>query len=293
MKSGLKSFSKYVPIELVRNLMHKGQVAVLGGEMRELTIYFSDIADFTTISEKLGPEKLVDSLGGYLEEMSQLIMQHHGTLDKYIGDAIMAFWGAPMPVEKHAAEACHAALESQCRLDEMQRDWIERGHPVFHSRIGINSGLTLVGNIGSANRMNYTVMGDPVNVASRLEALCKLYGVRIMLGEYTAQLVNEEFVTRPLDKIAVKGKEQGIRVYELCGLQSEVGDEELAYIDAYRNALEIYFSRNFHAAAAQFEVVLKLRKQDLAAELLLARVHQYITSPPPKQWSGVFSIQHK
>ncbi|MEZ5875720.1 MAG: adenylate/guanylate cyclase domain-containing protein, partial [Hyphomicrobiales bacterium] len=227
MTHGLRSFAKYVPAGLVRDLMQRGQEAALGGETRELTVYFADIADFTSIAEKLSPNELVDQLGNYFEEMSALIRTEHGTVDKFIGDAIMAFWGAPQEVDDHALRACKAALACQARLASLRQDAASKGLAEFRARIGINTGDVLVGNIGSDERMNYTVMGDPVNVASRLEMQCKRAKVGIIIGQRTRELAGEVVVARPLEKLAVKGKEEGIIVYELMALREDATPDQL------------------------------------------------------------------
>jgi adenylate cyclase len=220
MKGGLRSFAQYVPRDLVRAVLASGQDASLSGEVRQLTVYFSDLAGFTTLAESKAPDELVHFLGEYLDDMSTIIAGERGTVDKYLGDGIMAFWGAPQPLTDHAARACAAALRCQKRLAE----YAARGTPL-HTRIGIATGDVLVGNIGSTERMNYTVMGDTANLASRLEGLNKQFGTSLMISEGTFEAAKDKIVARPLDVVAVKGKSQGVRVYELLALASDTGPE--------------------------------------------------------------------
>ncbi|MCA9670751.1 MAG: hypothetical protein KC503_34380 [Myxococcales bacterium] len=291
MKRSLRSFGKYVPKELVRELIVSGAEAELGGRKAELTVLFSDIAGFTTVAEKLEPDVLVELLGEYLEAMSAAIRECGGTVDKYIGDAIMAFWGAPRDSEAHALSACRGALAMRRRLREKQALWDARALPRFDTRIGINTGEMLVGNFGAPDRLNYTVIGDPVNLASRLEALNKQYGTQIIIGERTAKLVGEAFVLRPLDFVAVKGKDDAVRVFELVGETGQVDDETLAAVEAYSDALEHYRARRFAEAHAALEPLADAG--DAAARQLVARCQAYEVAPPPDDWDGRTTMTSK
>lgn len=222
MKNGLRSFSKYVPFNLVRDLIDIGDESFLGGKKEELTIFFSDIADFTSISENKASEELVEALGDYFNEMSSIVIKYQGTVDKYIGDGIMAFWGAPKPLDNHAELACLAAIEMQQRLTELANYWRESQKPVFETRIGISTGEVIVGNMGSNERMDYTVIGDRVNVASRLEGLNKDYNTGIIISESTYQQVKNKVEARFLDYVIVKGKKESIAIYELVGEKGKV-----------------------------------------------------------------------
>jgi class 3 adenylate cyclase len=191
MKKGLRSFRRYVPAELVTELIAMQREAVLGVEKRELTVFFSDIADFTTISEQLGVERLSQQLGSYFEGMTRTILAAHGSVDKFIGDAVMAFWGAPRPLEDHAAHACRAALACQRTLDALTPQWREAGLPPMHTRIGLSTGDAVVGNMGYFERLSYTAIGDTVNLASRLESLNKFYGTKNIISEHTNDRANQ------------------------------------------------------------------------------------------------------
>ncbi|MEI6072037.1 MAG: adenylate/guanylate cyclase domain-containing protein [Verrucomicrobiae bacterium] len=215
MKNGLRSFRKYVPADLVAELMRLNKEAVLGAEKRTMTVMFSDIADFTALSEQMAPEILAGHLGVYFEGMTKIILRNCGTVDKYIGDAIMSFWGAPNPAPDHAAAACRTALQCRRFLESLEMESARKGEPVFRTRIGINSGEMIVGNMGYDERMNYTVIGDNVNLASRLEGLNKIYGTQILISEQTHSLVEGKFETRRIDDVTVKGRSQSVAVYEL------------------------------------------------------------------------------
>jgi adenylate cyclase len=294
MKSSLRSFGKYVPRELVQDLLLSGREARLGGEKIEITTLFSDIAGFTTLSESLAPDELVRELGEYFERMSETVREFHGTVDKYIGDAIMAFWNAPRPIAEHALLACRTALAMRDRLRAMQAEWQREGRAMMSARIGINTGVAVVGNIGSPNRMNYTAMGDAVNLASRLEGLNKAYGTGIIIGESTAALVKDRMVLRPIDWVAVKGKAQAVLVHELLGEKGLVEPAALRAIELHREALHLYRERNFSAAEMRFlEVFDTLGKSDTASRKLAERCKDYVQDPPPPEWNGSTAMMEK
>jgi adenylate cyclase len=293
MKGSLRSFAYYVPTDLVRALLASGQEATLQGETRELTVYFSDIADFTTMAEAMSPDELVRHLSGYFDEMTGIVAAHGGTVDKFIGDAIMAFWGAPVASPDHAARACEAAIRCQRRLAELRSAAGGSGPAAIHSRIGIATGEALVGNIGSRARFNYTVMGDTVNLASRLEGLGKVYGTAMLVSEATYRAAAGRVIGRPVDVVRVKGKRRGVRVYELLGLATD-DDAEARQLAALAEAgLEAYLGRRFEAAAACFEQALGLRPRDRAAALLLERSRLFLGAPPPAEWDGVHVMTEK
>ena len=282
MKGGLASFTRYVPRDLVRAVMASGQPAELAGDTRELTVYFSDLAGFTTIAESRTPDELVKLLGAYFDAMSQVIAAEQGTLDKYLGDGIMAFWGAPLPLPDHAARACAAALRCHRRVRELDARGVK-----LAMRIGIATGEVLVGNIGSSERLNYTVMGDTANLAARLESLNKQYGTGLMIGESTFEAARGTIVARPLDVVAVKGKARGVRVYELLALASDGdADAEALAADA-TDALDAYLARRFDAAVAAWDRVLARRPGDRAAATLRERAAGYAAAPPGPDWTGV------
>lgn len=288
MKSGLSSFARYVPRDLVRAVVASGQPAELAGDTRELTVYFSDLAGFTALAESRTPDELVKLLGEYFDGMSQIIASEQGTLDKYLGDGIMAFWGAPLPLPEHAARACAAALRCQRRIRELASRGV-----ALATRIGIATGDVLVGNIGSTERLNYTVMGDTVNLASRLEGLNKQYGTQLMIAESTFEQARGAIVARPLDVVAVKGKVRGVRVYELLALaEDRDADAEALAADA-TSALDAYLARRFEDAIAACDHVLARRPGDRAAASLRERAVACAASPPGPDWTGVMVATEK
>ncbi|MCX6897765.1 MAG: hypothetical protein NT105_03615 [Verrucomicrobia bacterium] len=280
MKTNLRSFRKYVPADLVGDLVRSGREAVLGGERISATIYFSDIAGFTPVAEQLRPEEIVEHLGVYLQAMSDGVAQHGGTVDKYIGDAVMAFWNAPRPNPAHAADACRAALANQRQLDRLNEQWRAAGKPVFHTRIGLHTGPVVVGNIGSEHRMNYTVIGDSVNLASRLENLNKIYGTRILISETTRAAAGAAISARPVDRASVKGKTIAVTVYELlCEAEAETPEQaELKH--QTEEAFTHYQRGDYAAAAAAYRDLLKRRPADGVAAALLKRCENPTANPP-------------
>ncbi len=294
MELGLRSFQKYVPADLVRYLVQSNQEAVLGGEKRTLSVFFSDIADFTTISERLSPEKLVKVLGEYLGEMSDIISNNKGTVDKYIGDAIMAFWGAPIECSDHAYLACKSAIENQNRLRDLRNNkWKKERKPLFDIRIGINTGELIVGNMGSENRLNYTAIGDTVNVASRLEAINKYYNTQIICSDGTQKLVKNKIVTRKLDLVTVKGKTQAGSIYEVIGLKDQIPAKEQTFIKRYEEALNLYTTRKFEQGLKLFSECHKEKPNDEATKVFMERCVYYIANPPNERWNGVYSYTKK
>jgi len=293
MKGSLRSFAYYVPTDLVRALLASGQEATLQGQTREVTVYFSDIADFTAMAETMTPDELVRHLSGYFDEMTRIVAAAGGTVDKFIGDAIMAFWGAPAESIDHAARACEAAIQSQRRLAEFRASAEAPWAAALYTRIGIATGEALVGNIGSRERFNYTVMGDTVNLASRLEGLNKVYGTAVLVSESTYRAAAGRVVGRPVDLVRVKGKRRGVRVYELLCLATDHDEEARELAVLADRGLEAYAARQFETAAHCFEGVLRLRPQDRPAALLLERCRRFMSAPPPAEWDGVYVVTEK
>ncbi len=293
MKRSLRSFQKYVPTDLVRSLLASGQEAVLGGERRPVTVYFSDIANFTSIAESRAPEDLVEHLGQYLSALSEPILQSGGTVDKYIGDAIMAFWGAPQRHPAHAAAACTVALRSQELLAVLRRQWEAEGKPLFHARIGLCTGEVVVGNIGSAARLNYTAIGDTVNLASRLEALNKHYGTQILISESTYLEACDAVAARPIAWVAVKGKVRALLVYELLALKKDAGQAVQDLVGLCSQALDSYRERDWSRAILLAEEVLKVRAGDGPTQRLIERCRTYQASPPGPSWDGIDRMDAK
>src|SRR5208337_2862325 len=263
-----------------------------GGEVKELTIMFSDIRDFTTLSEGMSPDDLVLLLNEYFGAMTDILYQHFGTLDKYIGDAIMAFWGSPLPQEDHAFRACSAALQMVARLEELNRDWHAHGRPEIAVGIGLNTGPVNVGNMGSDKRLAWTVMGDNVNLASRLEGMTKQYRSRVIISESTYNQVADQFVAREVDRIRVKGKKHPVVIYELLASVSE----RRAYatlLAQFNTALNVYRSQNWREAAEKFGELLALYPDDGPTQVLLQRCLEFIEEAPEAAWDGVYVMKSK
>jgi adenylate cyclase len=220
MKSNLKSFQRYVPTDLVRQLIQSGDDVKIGGTKRLVTAFFSDIRNFTDISENLDAECLMALLCEYFEELSKIITNEKGTIDKYIGDSIMAFWGAPIEDENHCINACHAALKCQLRLTELNEQWEKQNKPKLITGIGIHTGSAIIGNIGSSSRLNYTAVGDTINTASRLESLSKQYGSVIVVSEAVVNATQDQFEFRFIEQVSIRGKAGSYKIYELVGVKS-------------------------------------------------------------------------
>ncbi|HSE48777.1 MAG TPA: adenylate/guanylate cyclase domain-containing protein [Terriglobales bacterium] len=263
-----------------------------GGEMKELTIMFSDIRSFTTISEGLTPDELVLLLNEYLGEMTNIMFDHWGTLDKYIGDAIMGFWGSPYPQADHALRACAAALRMGSRLEELNEKWATEGKKTLKIGIGLNTGPVNVGNMGSERRRAWTVMGDHVNLASRLEGMTKEYGVRTLISEFTYEQVKEVFVLRELDRIKVKGKTQPVSIYELMDF-FENQDRHIERLHLFASALDAYRRMDWPEATEKFEEILNLYPDDGPSKKLLHRCHEFMVHAPEAGWDGVYEMKTK
>ncbi len=287
-------FSQYVSGAVVDDLINNPDKLSLGGEKKVLTVFFSDIAGFSTFSEKKEPEDLVKFLNEYLSAMTEIVFQNFGTLDKYIGDAVMAFWGAPTPNEKHAFLACKAALDMQVRIKALKENWRKEGEPEINARMGINTGDMVVGNVGGTQRFDYTVMGDNVNLASRLEGANKEYGTYIMLSETTHELVKDLFTTRELDFLVVKGRTKPMKVYELLGHASEPLPENVQKgLDIYNQGLHLYRSQKFQEAIDTFKKVNEVNPDDSVAPTYVKRCHYFMDNPPSADWDGVFIMKTK
>jgi len=285
MARGLTSFQKYLPTELVRTLVSRGIEAKPGGEQQTLTVLFSDLAGFTTLSERLGPE-IVPVLTAYLSAVSRAIVEEKGTIDKFIGDAVMAFWGAPLPDERHAEAACRAALA--CRRAMAALPGLPAGEPL-RLRIGINTGPMLVGNVGSEERLNYTVIGDSVNLASRLESLNKNFGTDIIMGEATRLAAGNAILVREVDQVAVYGRMESTAVFELIAMADEKpASEKLAWIAIYEAGLAAYRQRRWPEAIALLDRVAATRGcEDPPSATLKERCRALIASPPDSGWQPV------
>ena len=293
MKASLRSFGHYVPTEVVQELLASGQEAKLGGQTRLLTIHFSDVQDFVRIGEAMEPSELVRDLAKYLEVMANTLREHGGTVDKFLGDGILAFFNAPRDLPDHAARSCRAAVRAHERLRALRRTWRAEGKPAFRARIGLHTGEVLVGNIGTPERFEYTVIGDAVNLASRLEGLNKLYGTWTLSSQAVRDAAGPGFEWRLLDRVAVAGRSGGTLVSELLGEEGGVAPEVLRARACYEEALDDYFGRRFAAAAAGFRAAAVALPRDRAAALMTRRAEALRRHPPPDDWTGIHSGQPK
>ena len=285
-------FGRYVSPVVIDNLIKNPDKIKLGGEKRNITVFFSDIRGFTSISEKLDPEDLVHLLNEYLTEMTSIIRKDQGLVDKYMGDAIMAFWGAPLDQPKHAQMACSSSLEMISKLKELKEKWKNQNFPLFDIGIGLNSGDAIVGNMGSSKRFDYTAIGDNVNLASRLEGLNKSYGTNIIISEYTHKIIENNFETRKLDAVKVKGKSKPILIYELLSKKDSLTKKQSEFIKVYEEGLELYFEKKWNLAIKSFEKAFKLIN-DHASNLFINRCNEFLNNPPPKDWDGVWEMKTK
>lgn len=293
-----QTFSKYVSPAIVNEILAHPDNIELGGKKVDLTIFFSDVRGFTTISEKLDPRALSDLLNSYLTPMTELVFKNRGTLDKYMGDAIMAFFGAPIAYKDHAKHACRCALQSLEKLSELQKEYAAKGLPSIDIGIGLNTGEVSVGNMGSETVRSYTVMGDAVNLASRLEGINKTYGTRIILSEMTYTLVKDSFICREVDWVRVKGKLLPVKIFELI---SEMTSERTsqnqsplqATLDHFQQGYDHYHAKAWQAGLECFNKALDLTPTDPVSKLYVQRCQDYLAEPPTDDWDGVFVMKTK
>ncbi|RJQ19783.1 adenylate/guanylate cyclase domain-containing protein [Candidatus Woesearchaeota archaeon] len=285
------AFSRYVAPEVVSQLVKHPEKLSLGGERREITIFFSDVRGFTTFSEALSPEKLVHLLNEYLTAMTDIIMDHGGVVDKYIGDAIMAFWGAPLEQPDHAVRAANATIAMNERLKQLQKKWKEEGYPLVEIGCGLNTGPAVIGNMGSDKRFNYTAMGDTINLGSRLEGITKEYGVKTIISESTQKQLDETFFVRELDLVRVKGKKEPIRIFELIGKIDTVNLKQKEMIGHFAAGLANYRAKKFKDAILDF--AKSAREGDRASELYIARCEHFIKEHPGNEWDCVWVMKTK
>ena len=303
-KKFLKStFGQYISPDLIDKMFANKQEPKLGGETGVHTAFFSDIQSFSSFTEVLEPEKMVNLMNEYLTEMTNVLLSRNGTLDKYIGDAIVAFYGAPVPVKDHEYQACMTALDMKDHLEILREKWrSEEGWPeIVHNmqhRIGLSSGPMVTGNMGSTMRMNYTMMGDNVNLAARLEASAKQYGIYIQVSESTYKVVKDKFDWRFLDYVRVKGKQLPVKVYELIAEKGKMNDTDKAVLEAFSQAQELYFNQDWDNAINGFKECKELEdmfpgRSENPSNVYLKRCYQLKENPPGKDWDGGWVLTKK
>ena len=275
-----EAFSHYLSPQVAKKILQDPERLRLGGQRVQATVLFSDLGGFTEMSERLEPEEVVSIMTRYMTEMTRIIFKYNGTLDKFIGDAIMAVWGAPAEDEDQALHACMAALEMQRRTKTLSDEIMTQGYRLS-MRIGINTGIVMAGNMGSEERFDFTVIGDNVNIASRLEGMNKVYGTRIMVSEATRAGLDGRASSRELGSVRVKGKKQAIRVHEL------MDGERSPWIDVFEEGLRFYREGRFDSARERFSKVLEMEPDDKPGRLYLEQCDTFLQTPPPKDWDGV------
>ena len=287
------TFETYLAPAVVKQLMDSPEKIALGGEERVITAFFSDVEGFTSISERLTAADLVELLNEFLNEMTGIILDYEGTVDKFEGDAIIAIFGAPNDVERQAETACKACVDMQKRLVELRRGWQARGKPELRMRIGLCTGPAVVGNMGSTIRMDYTMMGDTVNTAARLEGVNKAYGIYTLIGESTYSETGDGVFCREIDLINVVGKREPLKVYQVLGYADDVGEPLRKVVDHYEKGLHAYRDRDWDGAKGYFEAALGLDPDDGPSRAMLARCDSYEANPPAEDWDGSFAMTSK
>ncbi|RZA14779.1 MAG: adenylate/guanylate cyclase domain-containing protein, partial [Proteobacteria bacterium] len=289
------AFQHYLSPEVIEQVLENPEQLALGGQRKDLTVFFSDVRGFTTISETLTPEKLSELMNEYFTPMTSIVLRSKGVLDKYIGDAIMAFWGAPLELANHADIAAQAAIDMLYALDKLRIEFKRKGLPDIDIGIGLNSGPMSVGNMGSGERFTYTVMGDSVNLGARLEGLTKEYGIKLMISEFTwARMTKDRFFARDLDDIRVKGKNEPVKVFHLMR-PDFFPDQNMIreFIKHFETGRVAYKAQDWNAAKSAFEKCLQMKHDDKASELYMERVESYLEEAPGQAWDGVYTFKHK
>lgn len=285
-------FGQYVPPELVTDIIRSDKDISLDGEEREMTVLFSDVREFTSFSEQLSPGQLTDIMNRLLSPLTRAIHLHRGTIDKYMGDAVMAFWGAPLADDQHARHALESAFAMQSALEAINREFANEGLRELKMGIGIHSGLMNVGNMGSSFRMAYTVLGDNVNLGSRVEGLTKNYGVDILVTEHTQALV-PDWAFRPIDKVRVKGRDQSVMLLTPIANRDVITDLQKHVIASSSHALDAYWQRDFERALTLFTAIAHTHAEDDVAHIFVQRCQFYLGNPPAPDWDGIWSHTSK
>jgi adenylate cyclase len=287
------AFSTYLAPSVVKQLIDSPEKLNLGGQEREITAFFSDVQGFTGISETLSPEELVELLNEFLTEMTDIILEYEGTVDKFEGDAIIAFFGAPNDLPNHSEIACKACIKMQKRLEVLRAKWKSEKKPSLKMRIGLCSGPAVVGNMGSKNRMDYTMMGDTVNIAARLEGVNKIYGIYTMISDTTFNAAGNGIAAREIDSVNVVGKKEPVTIYELVGYPEDVDDKMKMTFELYTKGLSAYRKWDWDQAIKYFISALDISINDGPSKTMLARCNEFKANPPDKNWNGAYTIKSK
>ena len=287
------TFERYVSPNVAAEVIKNPDLLRLGGHKKTVTIFFTDIGNFTTMSEKLSPEEVVTHLNEYFQGMSRAILDFDGTINEFLGDAIFAFWGAPINQDDHALRACRAALRCQEFLRQLEAKWIADGLSARTYRFGIHTGEVIVGNVGSTSRFKYTLVGDDVNLASRLEAANKHYGTQIFISEQTYSLTKDKLIAREIDIIRVVGRLKPVKVYELVAEKGDLDPKKARILEHFEAGLNAYRGREWQAAVSWFEQVLDLEPEDIPSRVYIQRSNEYLKRAPSHDWKGVYELKAK
>ena len=287
-------FDQYVPPAYIDSMLEDPDNYTFDGESKELTVFFCDIRDFTTISEALSASELKILLNEFFTPITEIVFKHNGTIDKYVGDMVMAFWGAPLDDPNHRSNAIRATLEILDKVEEMKPFFAEKGYPEIAIGCGLNSGFMNVGDMGSSYRRSYTVLGDAVNLGSRLEGLTKFYGIKFLVGQETARPLMDQFLFRSIDRVKVKGKHEAIECYEPMGELAEVSDEVNARVAEYHTALDAYLQQNWVEAEQKFNALSVKEPDTLLYKVYLKRIYTLLREDTlPEDWDGAFTHTSK
>ena len=287
------AFEKYVAPSVINSVMAHPENLALGGERRRMTVLFSDLRGFTSFSEHRDAAELINVLNGYLNAMTDIVFDEHGVLDKYMGDAVMAFWGAPIEDKHHAERAVRAAILMRDRIIDLNRaDYFGAGVGL-RAGIGISTGDMVVGNMGSHRHFDYTVIGDNVNLGSRVEGMTKVYGVEILATEESVKGLSKDYLLRKLDRVAVKGKKEPVRLYEVIGFAQNTAPEVFDKLERFARAIALYEADDFHGASYAFADILALYPNDGPSNVFWQRANLFMDNPPLPIWAAVWVMETK
>ncbi|MCD6459812.1 hypothetical protein J7L67_03995 [bacterium] len=293
MRVALESFSKYVPVNVVRELLDQGKAAKIGGKIDYLTILFTDIRGFTSIAESITPKQLTDQLAEYFEVVLNILKPQHATVDKFIGDAIVAFWGAPTSIKNHEFHAVKAVIKAHHGIGQLNRKWTKQGKPAFPTTFGLAAGQVIVGNIGASSRLNYTVLGDIVNTANRIENINRFYGTEMLASQEIKKATQKNFLWRKIDTVQLVGKTSITDIFEIVGPHKDMTDAMIEKTLNYEKALNFYKQKKFTSALKLLEKIIRQYHDDTPSIRLKNLCETFKEYPPSSLWNGITKFSHK